>query len=84
MLNMPVEYIVALYRIALSKTANVWPDETKNRSGLNIDSRGGLGYIHIRRYIFIPPSTENWGSRPIECDDYTAIQTILRKVIENI
>jgi len=22
---------------------------------LNIDSRGGLGYIHIRRYIFAPP-----------------------------
>jgi len=55
MLNMPVEYIVALYRIALSKTANVWSDEKKNRSGLNIDSRVGLGYINIRRYIFVPP-----------------------------
>jgi sugar phosphate isomerase/epimerase len=29
-------------------------------------------------------SVENWGPRPIECDDYTAIRTILRVVLDNI
>ncbi len=29
-------------------------------------------------------SVENWGPRPIQCNDYTAIRTILRAVLNNI
>jgi hypothetical protein len=81
---MPVEYIVALYRVVVSRVANVWPDKKKNRSGLNIDSRSGLGYIHFRRYIFVPPGgklllrrLQKIGPCLIEGDEYTDIQTVL-------
>ena len=34
--------------------------EKKSRSGLNIDSRSGLGYIHIRWDTFTPPFTKSY------------------------